>query len=188
MSPHFLRACCLEGGLLLAAIALGWVLDLDPWATWEMGLIPLMWAVLGVVPPLVMLFWVLRSAWLPVVRLRRMLDPVIRSFFGAWSAWELGVLAGVAGFSEEVLFRGVIQAGLENWLGSGLGLVLTAVLFGLMHPITRLYILLALIIGLWLGLLWIWSGSLVAPVVAHALYDWVALRVCVRRARAAPTG
>jgi len=173
----------MEGGLLGLAIGLGWLVGLDPWATWTVGSVPLAWAGVGVVPPLAMLFWVLRSSWEPVVQLRERLDPVIQSFFGSWSIWELGVLALVAGLSEEVLFRGVIQAGLEGWLGPGAGLVIAAVLFGLMHPITRLYILLALGIGFWLGLVWMWSGSLVAPVLAHGLYDFVALIVCARRAR-----
>jgi membrane protease YdiL (CAAX protease family) len=148
-----------------------------------MGALSWAWAGLGVAPPLAILFWVLRSSWAPVVQLRERLDPVIQSFFGAWSIWELGILAFVAGLSEEVLFRGVIQAGLEAWLGPSAGLVIAAVLFGLMHPITRLYILLTLSIGFWLGLVWMWSGDLLAPVLAHGVYDFVALIVCVQRAR-----
>jgi len=183
VSPLFFRACLIEGGLLALAIGLGWLMGLDPWATWSVGSVSLAWAGVGVLPPLAMLLWVLRSSWVPVVRLRERVNPVIQSFFGSWSVWELGVLAFVAGLSEEVLFRGVIQAGLTGWFGPGAGLGIAAMVFGFMHPITRLYVLLAFSIGLWMGLIWMWSGSLVAPVLAHGLYDFVALIWCTGRTR-----
>jgi hypothetical protein len=175
VSSFFLRACLLEGSLLGVAIGLAWILGVDPWATWVMDGDAWLGSGLGLVPPLVMLFWLLRSTWAPVLSLRRRLDPWVRSCFGSWSVWELGVLAGVAGLSEEVLFRGVIQSALNGWLGSAAGLVLAATLFGLMHPISGLYIVLAGAMGVWFGLIWMWTGSLVAPVVAHGFYDWVAL-------------
>jgi membrane protease YdiL (CAAX protease family) len=42
------------------------------------------------------------------------------------------------------------------------------------------YAILAALIGLYLGLLLIWTGSLLAPAVAHGLYDFIALLYLVR--------
>ena len=46
--------------------------------------------------------------------------------------------------------------------------------------ITPTYGVLAALIGVYLGWVWLASGNLLAPVVAHALYDFVALVVLVR--------
>lgn len=174
------RACLLEGGLVGVAIALGWLFQINPWASWEVTGRAWAGAALGVLPPCVLLLWVLRSSWAPFVDLRTQLDPVIQTFFGSWSLWELGALSLCAGLGEEVLFRGVIQSGLAAWLGQAPGLVAAALLFGFMHPITRLYVVLAASIGLWFGWVWLWSDSLLAPVLAHAAYDFVALVWCVK--------
>ncbi|MBM4076959.1 MAG: CPBP family intramembrane metalloprotease, partial [Planctomycetes bacterium] len=54
--------------------------------------------------------------------------------------------------------------------------------FGLAHSITPLYALLASLLGLYLGIIFIALGTenLIAPIVAHSLYDFVAFLV-VRR-------
>jgi membrane protease YdiL (CAAX protease family) len=49
------------------------------------------------------------------------------------------------------------------------------VLFGLLHPITPTYAVLAALMGAYLGGVWLASGNLLVPIVAHALYDFIAL-------------
>ncbi len=96
----------------------------------------------------------------------------------------LAILAGVA---EEILFRGVIQAELARRVPGLLALILTSVAFGLAHFLTLTYALLATVGGLYLGALFWLQGNLVIPIVAHAVYDFVALTQLVRRYRARRT-
>jgi hypothetical protein len=51
------------------------------------------------------------------------------------------------------------------------GLVLASLLFGLAHPISKAYVVLASFIGLLLGLLYLLTENLLACILAHALYD-----------------
>lgn len=175
--------CWGEGGLVLVAALLGWALGLNPWATVRLDVGAVAYGVAGVLPPVGMLGWVLRSDWGPVVELRAWLEAVMREVFNHWRGWQLAMVSLLAGVGEESLFRGVIQAGLEGSLGRVGALLVAAAAFGCAHPISWLYAGLAGIMGLWFGLLWWWSGSLVAPVLAHALYDFIALTWAQRRMR-----
>jgi hypothetical protein len=81
-------------------------------------------------------------------------------------------LSVVAGFSEELFFRGVLQS---SW-----GIVIVSFIFGALHAITLGYFLLATAIGFFLGWLLQYSGNLMAPMAVHALYDIFALTLLVR--------
>ncbi len=101
-----------------------------------------------------------------------MLDLLFR---GNSSQWAIIAVSLLAGFGEELLFRGVIQAGLEQLTGTATGLVLASLIFGLLHAITPAYFILATIMGLYLGLLYQLTGNLLIPCLVHALYDWAAI-------------
>ena len=83
-----------------------------------------------------------------------------------------------------MLFRGLVQHGLANWLappwGIWLALAIASVAFGCAHMLSATYAILAALIGLYLGLLLVWTGSLLTPAVAHGLYDFIALLYLVR--------
>jgi membrane protease YdiL (CAAX protease family) len=101
----------------------------------------------------------------------------------ALSTSELALLAALAGISEEVLFRGVVQVALAGVLPEALALVAASVLFGLVHFATKTYAILAGVMGLYLGALFLIQGNLLAPIITHALYDFIALIYVARRYR-----
>ena len=101
------------------------------------------------------------------------------------SSGDLALLALLAGSAEELLFRGVIQAGLAPWVPDMIAVIVAGGLFGLVHFITLSYAILAGVAGAYLGTVYLLEGNLLVPIVAHALYDFVALTWLVRRYRAA---
>src|SRR5262249_38609530 len=100
---------------------------------------------------------------------------------GGCSLGELALISVAAGFGEEVLFRGLIQGELSERLGLGPALAISGTVFGLLHAITPGYVVLAGVMGAYLGWTWAASGSLVVPIVAHAVYDVLGLVVILRR-------
>jgi uncharacterized protein len=82
------------------------------------------------------------------------------------------VVSGVA-VAEEVLLRGALFAAVEEYAGTRAALVVTAVVFALVHvPLYGLTALpLDLAAGLWLGGLRIASGGVLAPASAHVIAD-----------------
>ena len=93
-------------------------------------------------------------------------------------------ISALAGLGEEMLFRGVIQQGVADWVGGQygvwFGLAVAAILFGLAHHITFTYALLAGLIGLYLGGMWLLRDNLLLPIITHAMYDFIALTYLVR--------
>src|ERR1035438_5799422 len=53
-----------------------------------------------------------------------------------------------------------------------IALVMASLLFGAFHLITWTCAIIAAFIGVYLGLLWIWTGNLLMSVITHAVYDF----------------
>ena len=104
----------------------------------------------------------------------------MRPLFGACSVLELAAICALAGFGEEMLFRGVAQPVLERWLGAWGSVAATNAIFGIMHLITPTYAVLAGLMGVYLSCLWMGCQNLLVVIVAHALYDFLALLYLTR--------
>lgn len=176
-------AVIFEAGLGVAGLALAWWLDV-PLAN-RLRPEPAMVgrAALALLPMLALLAAALRSRWGPLARLRDLVQKLVREFFGSARWWELAAVALAAGFGEELLFRGALQPLAERWWGAAGGLLAVSVLFGLLHAASATYLVLAILMGLYLGWLSQYFGELVTPIVVHAAYDWAALALLVRQTR-----
>lgn len=172
-----------EAGLLLLAWALGRWLGISPLSSPGPVVSGLLWGTAGALPLGLGLRWMLTTANPALRRLTSLVEQELGPFLVSLSSLKLGILAAIAGFSEEVLFRGVLLPALSRELSSIGGLLASSVLFGLVHFASRTYALVAGIMGCYLGILFLLTGSLVVPIVTHALYDFGALLVLARRAR-----
>lgn len=100
---------------------------------------------------------------------------------GARAAFLLAVASSVG---EEAAFRGLLLPSLRGHLGTAGALLLSSLLFGLVHvPRSRAGILwsaMAAVAGLALGGVYLATGLLLAPIVAHAVVNYVNLRDLAR--------
>ena len=106
--------------------------------------------------------------------LRRAWDSLESGLGHGLGLWEVLILALCSAVSEEVFFRGILQ--------QEIGVVAASTVFGLLHPLGFAYVLWAASAGVGLGLLFTTTGSLIAPVAAHATYNLIALGYLRRRA------
>jgi membrane protease YdiL (CAAX protease family) len=95
--------------------------------------------------------------------------------FARCTIFELVLISFLAGVGEEALFRGVIQSVLAGWFSPWLALLLTSALFGLGHLITPAYAVIAGLLGFYLGAIALAYGNLLVVMIAHGLYDLIAL-------------
>jgi membrane protease YdiL (CAAX protease family) len=176
-------AIALEGGLLLVALGGGLLLGVPPFDGARVSPGALALGAAATVPTILLMWWLSSSSWRPLCRLRREVEDTIVPLFADCTMAELVLIALLAGVGEEALFRGLVQRGVAQAAGPMAGLVAASALFGLAHFVTRTYALLASILGLYLGALFLLTGNLVVPIAVHTLYDVVALLHWVRRAR-----
>ena len=116
----------------------------------------------------------------PVRAIRGLYAATLRPVFATASAVDIGAVSLAAGFGEEFLFRGAVQA--------ELGVVVAGLLFGLAHVGGRdswVFGVWVAVMGVGLGGLAHLGGGLLAPIVAHVVYDAAAIAY-IRRDAATP--
>jgi membrane protease YdiL (CAAX protease family) len=173
----------MELALLIAAHAIGWAIGVSPFAQFRLDLAGVVYGLAATGPMVLLLLWCLQTRWAPIRRLVTLVEDQVGPHLADTTLTGIIVLSLLAGIGEEALFRGVIQGGLDRYLPAWAAIAIAALLFGMGHWLTRSYALLAALIGVYLGLLFVIAGNLLVPTVAHAAYDMVALSVLLRRVR-----
>ncbi len=72
-------------------------------------------------------------------------------------------------FGEEIIFRGMLLPALSTRCGIGLAIVLQSLIFTLYHFFPLQNSVLLFFMGILFGLGYLWSGSLLTPVIAHLI-------------------
>jgi CAAX protease family protein len=186
-------AVVFEGSLVAVAFALGWLFRIDVLHRLQFTAIPAVVGLMGAIPPFALLLATERFQIPALERIKKLLLETLGPPLRACRWYEIAVLALVAGIGEEFLFRGAVQPLIEKWTASTgwgwlAGLILSNVIFGLLHFITPTYAVLAGLMGVYFGLLLDATGTsnLLAPILAHGLYDYLAFLVLIRAAKSAP--
>ena len=108
------------------------------------------------------------------------IQDVVLIFMEPQSVWTLLALLGlgliVAPAAEEILFRGILLPLLMKRLGVGPAVILSSVLFALIHfHVPSFFPLFVLAVGL--ALAYIYTRSLWVPIVMHALFNGMNLAI-----------
>lgn len=81
-------------------------------------------------------------------------------------ALALLVIAILPAIGEELFFRGALQRLFQGWAGVHAGVIITAIVFSAFH-LQFSGFLPRLFLGLFLGYLFVWTGNLWFPIIAH---------------------
>ena len=163
-------AILFEGGVFVIAVVLAGFLKLDLMPDSDNYLKDVFYGTALAIPPfgLFLLSLSRRADRFPLFgSLKKMVIHDIRQFFAQSKVIDLILISLVAGIGEEALFRGVIQ--------QKFGLVTASIVFGLAHCISPAYVIVTVIMGLYIGLIYQASQSLLVPVQLHFIYDLAAL-------------
>lgn len=182
----FKKACSFEAALILVAVALGWIANINPFENLYFSESAIAYGVVGTIP-LFLLFLTLEQIQTEsTIKIKNLLFETLGPGLHRYHWTDLLILASIAGLSEELLFRGVIQPWIESSWGMTAGLVGSNIIFGLAHAVTPLYAVLAALVGLYLSLSLDYGGdrNLLLPIVIHGFYDFLAFVALMRAYRA----
>lgn len=132
--------------------------------------------------PILLFYAVLYHVWLQWSGHEPEPQDVVRVFAGLESGFMfyyfIGLALVVAPWAEELLFRGVLLPALGRRLGLGAAIMLSSVLFAGMHfHVPSLVPLFVFSVAL--SLAYIYTESIIVPIVMHALFNTVSLMVMV---------
>jgi membrane protease YdiL (CAAX protease family) len=181
-----LAAFVFEGLLSLAAVLIGWLVGISPWYSTQaesLGFVALsrdlLWGLAATAPLVAVLLLEDYPLWRALTDLKDQVSGLLHRLLCGATYTELFILALLAGLGEELLFRGLLQTGLSYLLPAPIAvvgsLVLASVIFGACHYLSHTYFVLATLAGFYFGLVMLISGSILPPIIAHALYDFFAL-------------
>ncbi|MEE4304558.1 MAG: CPBP family intramembrane glutamic endopeptidase [Wenzhouxiangella sp.] len=167
--------------MVLLALALAWLFGLRPWARIEISWSSLALGLAGTVPLAAALLAVPAGRWRWLDELTGLVRGFLELLFRNAPPGAVLLVSVLAGVGEELLFRGVVQDGLAASSSPTVGILVASLLFGAAHAVSLPYLAVATVMGLYLGVLYHWSGNLLVPILVHALYDWIAIRYYLRR-------
>lgn len=163
-------------GLLILTVFLSWLtsLPLASQVTWSLRDVGI-----GVAAACVMFlafFW--------ITPLRDQAGEAIGRSLAVCYWYDFIILAIIVGIVEEFLFRGFLEQWIGRW-NPWAGFILANLFFGLLHAISPLYAIVAMLLGALLSwLAWgIGDYNLLRPIVAHAVYDCIGFVLIAREYR-----
>ncbi len=93
---------------------------------------------------------------------------------------QILVISILAGIGEELLFRGLLQSWLAQVIGVYSAIVLSSIIFGLLHAMTRYYFTFTFLLSLCFAWLFHATQSMLLLITLHAVYDIIALAVIAK--------
>ncbi|GAW85928.1 conserved hypothetical protein [Bathymodiolus platifrons methanotrophic gill symbiont] len=181
----FKTACYFESALILVAVALGWLANINPFEFIIFSEQAIINGVIGTLP-LCLIFIALNQLQMgSLLKIRKVLHETLGPSLSKHHWADLFVLAAIAGIAEEILFRGLVQPWIENSWGVMVGLLASSVIFGLVHAVTALYFFMATAVSIYLGLYLDYDNTrnLLTPIIIHGLYDFFAFVVILHSYR-----
>jgi membrane protease YdiL (CAAX protease family) len=90
------------------------------------------------------------------------------------AAIGIGISAALLNaLGEEIIFRGMLLPALSSYLGVALALIVQAFIFTIYHFFPFQNSVLLFVMGIFFGLGYLWSGSLLTPILAHLIENGV---------------
>ena len=171
LNPHLftILAILSELGLVFTAFFLAWIWPKEEISPAEWNNRDALFAVVCTLPlvlVLVLITWTPLRNLKPLRKIRSLLRKYLIDAISGLQVWQILAISMSAGLGEEVLFRGALQP--------RLGILITSLLFGVVHWITPTYFIFATLIGAYLGWMYEYSNkNLLVPIIIHALYDTI---------------
>lgn len=182
-----LTAVFIEGGLALLAFVIGYFIGFSPVRTLKWSFYDVFGGLAATVPMLVFYVFMDRIRMRSFRKIRRLVRIFVDMFMRKCSTFQIFLICALAGIGEELFFRGLLHDGIARGIGGTTGLVIgiliSSVFFGLGHLITPTYGVIAFFMSIYFSLLLVFSGNILIPIIAHAMYDYCVIQYLLKKRR-----
>ena len=162
-------------GLGVAAYAFSLILGVPLIKLFRVNLTDFGIGVLAVIPLAGFLWWFSNTTLEHLASFRKSQIKFFSEIGFEFTPVRIALMSLGAGISEELLFRGLLQTWIAGFAPLIVSIVLSNIVFGLLHMRTVLYAVIAGLVGVYLGFLYAITDNLLVPIVTHTLYDAIAL-------------
>jgi membrane protease YdiL (CAAX protease family) len=169
------KTILVEGALALLAFLLGYWPGPDAEEHFHFSWSAVAYGGLAAGPPLLILLFIDHFPIGPLRKVKDISEEFLRPILRNCKWPDFFLLSALAGFCEELFFRGWMQPFFAQWMPHWGGNLLVGFFFACCHAITPAYFIIAWLISLYFGGILLWTDNLLAPMVTHGLYDLVAL-------------
>lgn len=168
-------------GIILAAFGFGWALDINPLTNLNWSWSALLIGTLAALPMFGFFLLTMKLPFQAFHKINQFLLDEIGPRIVKASVLEVFILCIFIGLGEELLFRGVLQSW-SNQFGVVYAIIFTNLLFGILHSVTRVYVIVASLMGVYLSLLLILftPHNLLIPITTHTVYDFLCFMMLIR--------
>ena len=173
----FAMGVLFEAGLGLLGVGFAWLVGISLQERLQPSQASVVRGLLAALPMFVMLAYIMLSRWPCMAEIRQHVETLTRALFAEANIAEVALMSLAAGVGEELLFRGALQPWIASWTTPWIALAVVSLMFGLAHAVSDAYFYIATAIGAYWGWLAMAYDDLVAPLVAHAVYDFIAILV-----------
>lgn len=166
---------------IVIAFGVGWVLGVDPLQNLNWSWPDLFIGAAAALPMFLFFLFAVRTRIPAFQKIKQFLLDELGPRIEHGSILELFILCIFIGLGEEMLFRGVLQSWATQY-GVVFAIVFTNMLFGIVHSITRLYVIVATLMGVYLSLLLVLFSpqNLLIPITTHTIYDFLCFITIMR--------
>lgn len=166
----------IAGTVILGVLGLGlsWLLktEISSYLFWRWS--DVLIGVAGTAPLALFLYWFVSTSNPTLAAFRESQIEFFANIGFEFTSLRIILMALAAGICEELLFRGFLQVLIERYSTPAIAILATSIIFGLMHWRTAIYAVIAGGISIYLGVMFWFTGNLLAPIITHAFYDWIA--------------
>lgn len=161
-------------GFIVLALGVGWVLGVSPLQNLNWRWPDLFIGAAAALPMFLFFLFAIRVPIQAFQKIKQFLLDELGPRIENGTILELFILSIFIGLGEEMLFRGVLQSWASQY-GVVVAIIFTNLLFGIVHSVTRLYVVIATLMGVYLSLLLVLFSpqNLLIPITTHTIYDFL---------------
>ena len=108
------------------------------------------------------------------------LSLMLHQLFKHFTWTHIIIISVLAGIGEEVLIRGALQSFLVSSSSPLIGIIVTSFIFGLLHCVTKIYVLVTFLLGLVFAVVFYITDSMILVMLGHVVYDIFAFSMIVK--------